>query len=86
LGPADDPVRHLLACFEQENADSRQIRAALGEVVRVRRGMRQLARDTGLSRDALYHAVSSEGEPKFDTVLQMMRALGLKLHAERMPD
>jgi len=46
------------------------------------KGMAQLARDTGLGRESLYKALSAEGNPEFATVLKVIRALGLKLHAE----
>jgi probable addiction module antidote protein len=44
--------------------------------------MSQVARDAGLSRESLYKALSGERNPGFDTILKVMRALGLKLHAE----
>ena len=46
------------------------------------KGMAQVARDTGLSRESLYKALSGEGNPSFATVLKVARALGMKLHAE----
>ena len=42
--------------------------------------MTQLARDTGISRDGLYTALSAEGNPSFATVLKVAHALGLTLH------
>ena len=44
--------------------------------------MSQLAEETGLSRQALYKALSGEGNPEFATVLKVVRALGLRLHPE----
>ena len=44
--------------------------------------MSQVARDTGLSRESLYKALSGERSPDFDTILKVIDALGLKLHAE----
>jgi probable addiction module antidote protein len=44
--------------------------------------MGQVARDTGLSRESLYKALSGERSPDFDTILKVIGALGLKLHAE----
>jgi DNA-binding phage protein len=44
-----------------------------------------VARDAGLSRESLYKALSGERSPGFDTILKVMRALGLKLHAEAVP-
>jgi probable addiction module antidote protein len=46
------------------------------------RGMAQVARDAGLSRESLYKTLSGERTPSFDTVLKVMTALGLKLHAQ----
>jgi probable addiction module antidote protein len=44
--------------------------------------MTQVAKDTGLSRESLYRALSAEGNPGFATVLKIARALGIKLHAQ----
>ena len=46
------------------------------------KGMTQLARETGLGRESLYKALSGEGNPSFATLLKVMSALGIKLHAE----
>ena len=46
------------------------------------RGMVQLSPDTGISRDGLYKALSKDGNPTFDTVLKVMRALGLRFEAK----
>lgn len=43
--------------------------------------MTQLARDTGLGRESLYKALSGEGNPSFATILKVMHALGMQLHA-----
>src|ERR1700722_4863620 len=56
---------------------------ALGVVARTR-GMSQIARETGLSRESLYRALSADGNPEFVTVLKIMEALGLRLTAERV--
>ena len=53
---------------------------ALGNIARVR-GMSQIARDSGLGRESLYKALSPEGNPEFATVLKVVQALGIKLHA-----
>jgi probable addiction module antidote protein len=55
--------------------------AALGDIARAR-GMSQLARDTGLSRESLYKSLSGERAPSTDTVFKVMKALGLKLTVE----
>ena len=53
----------------------------VGEHIARAKGMSQVARDTGISREGLYKALSGEGNPEFATVLKVMKALGLKLHA-----
>jgi probable addiction module antidote protein len=66
----------LEAAFEE--GDPSLISAALGEVARAR-GMMQMAKDTGISREALYRALSKEGRPEFNTILKVMKAFGLRL-------
>ena len=63
-----------------EDGDSALVAAALGDIARAQ-GMSQIARKTGLGRESLYKALSSEGNPELATVLKVVRALGLKLHA-----
>lgn len=63
------------------DGDASEITDALGVVARAR-GMSALAEETGLTRQALYKALSSEGNPEFATVLKVIRALGLRLHPE----
>lgn len=73
-----DMVAYLEACMEEANDDAAYIAAALGTIARAR-GMVQLAKDTGLTREGLYKALSQEGNPSLSTVLKVMKALGLKL-------
>ncbi len=61
-----------------ETGDSAEIADALGVVARAR-GMSQLARDTGLSRPALYRALSAEGGVELSTVVKVLNAFGLRL-------
>ena len=61
-----------------EDGDPALFTAALGDVARAR-GMTQIARDTGLAREALYRALSADGKPEFTTVLKVMKALGVRL-------
>ena len=49
------------------------------------RGMTQIARDTGLSRESLYKALSGEGDPHFKTIARVLQALGLQLRVEPTP-
>jgi probable addiction module antidote protein len=71
---------YLEACFEADPGDGSLIRAALGDIARAR-GMAQLARDTGISREGPYKALSPDGNPEFTTVVKVIHALGLKLRA-----
>jgi probable addiction module antidote protein len=64
-----------------EDGDSRVIAAALGNIARAK-GMSELAREAGLGRESLYKALSPDGNPEFSTILKVVRALGLRLHAE----
>lgn len=75
----DQDVRmYLEACFDEAGDDAAFLAHAFGVVARAR-GMMQLARETGLSREALYRSLSEEGNPTLDTLLKVTRALGLKL-------
>lgn len=69
------------ACLEEANGDAAFIAKALGDIARAK-GMAQVARDAGLSRESLYKALSGQRSPGFDTILKVIAALGLKLHAE----
>jgi probable addiction module antidote protein len=70
---------NLEACLEDD--DPALIAATLGDIARAR-GMSQVARETGLSRESLYKALSGEGNPAFATVMKVVKALGLRLQAE----
>ena len=72
---------YLEACLEEANGDAAFIAKALGDIARAK-GMSQVARDTGLSRESLYKALSGERSPDFDTILKVVSALGIRLHAE----
>ncbi len=74
-------VAYLDACLAEAGDDAAFIAHALGVVARAK-GMTQLARDTGMGRESLYKALSGEGNPSFATILKVMHALGVKLHAE----
>lgn len=81
-----DTPEAMLAYLDSAFADgdAREIADALGVVARAR-GMSQLAEDTGLTRQALYKALSGEGNPEFATILKVIRALGLRLHPAAAP-
>jgi len=72
---------YLEVVFEESAGDSAAIAKALGDVARAR-GMSEIARKAGLSRESLYKALSGERSPDFETILRVLRALGLRLHAE----
>lgn len=61
-----------------EDGDTSVITAALGDIARAK-GMTQLAKETGITRDGLYKALSPTGNPSFDTVQKVIKAFGLKL-------
>ncbi len=63
-----------------EDGDPALIAAALGDIARAK-GVAKIARETGLGRESLYKALSPDGNPEFATVLKVVRALGLRLHA-----
>ena len=84
LKTEEDMAAYLDACLEEAEDDPAFITKALGVIARAR-GMSQLARDTGMTRQALYKALSEDGNPEFSTVLKVVHALGLKLGAEVAP-
>ncbi|PSJ62511.1 addiction module antidote protein [Kumtagia ephedrae] len=63
-----------------EDGDPALVSAVLGDVARAM-GMTQIARETGMSRESLYRALSEERRPEFATVAKVMKALGLRLSA-----
>ncbi|MBT4286362.1 MAG: putative addiction module antidote protein [Deltaproteobacteria bacterium] len=81
LRTPDEMAAYLEACIEEANGDATFIAKALGDIARAR-GMSQVARDAGLSRESLYKALSGERSPNFDTILKVVKALGLELHAK----
>jgi probable addiction module antidote protein len=81
LRTPEEMAAYLEACLEEANGDAAFIAKALGDIARAR-GMSQVARDAGLSRESLYKALSGERNPGFDTILKVIGALGIKLHAE----
>ena len=83
-----DPAEHLkteedMAAYLEvalEEGDAALVAAALGDIARAK-GMTQVARDAGLGRESLYKALSAAGNPELGTVLKVVAALGLQLHA-----
>ena len=74
----DDMVAYLEAALE--DGDPALVAAALGDIARAK-GMTQVAKDAGLGRESLYKALSPAGNPEFATILKVVSALGLQLHA-----
>lgn len=81
LRTPEEMAAYLEACLDEAKGDAAFIAKALGDIARAR-GMTQVARDTGLSRESLYKALSGERSPDFDTILKVLSALGIRLHAE----
>ena len=80
-GQLDTPERialYLEAAFE--DGDPALIAAAIGDAARAY-GMTRLAKDAGPAREALYRALSEDGNPEFATVLKVLKAFGLRLSA-----
>jgi probable addiction module antidote protein len=78
LETAEDMAAYLEAALE--DGAPALVAAALGDIARAK-GMSQIARETGLGRESLYKALSPDGNPEFSTILKVVRALGLRLHA-----
>ncbi|KLP40821.1 addiction module antidote protein [Enterobacter ludwigii] len=80
LKTEEDMAAYLDACIEEAGDDAAFIAKALGTIARAR-GMTQVARDAGVSRENLYRALSGSGNPEFGTILKVIKALGLRLHS-----
>jgi probable addiction module antidote protein len=74
----EDMAAYLEAALEE--GEPALVAAALGDIARAK-GMTQVARDAGLGRESLYKALSPAGNPEFATILKVVAALGLQLHA-----
>ncbi len=81
LRTPEEMAAYLEASLEEAQGDAAFIAKALGDIARAK-GMSQVAEDAGLSRESLYKALSGERNPDFTTILKVIGALGLKLHAE----
>lgn len=77
----EDIIAYLNAALE--DGDTALVTAALGDIARAR-GMTQLAKETGITRDGLYKALSSDGNPSFSTVQKVVNKLGYKLSVALM--
>jgi probable addiction module antidote protein len=81
LRTPEDCALYIQAAIEEAGDDPAFIAKALGDVARAR-GMTNVARNTGLSRESLYKSLSGDRSPDFETVLKVLGALGLRLHVE----
>ncbi len=81
LRTPEEMAAYLEACLEEANGDAAFIAKALGDIARAK-GMSQVAHAAGLSRESLYKALSGERTPNFNTILKVIGALGLRLHAK----
>ena len=81
LRTPEEMAAYLDAWLTEAPDDASGIARALGDSARAK-GMSQVARDAGLSRESLYKALGENGNPSFATILKVARALGVRLHAE----
>ena len=81
LRTPEEMAAYLDAWLTEAPDDAVGIARALGDIARAK-GMSQVARDAGLSRESLYKALGENGNPSFATILKVARALGVRLHAE----
>ena len=75
----EDCAQYLQACMDEAPEDAALFTKAMGDIARAR-GMMQLARDTGITREGLYKALGEQGNPSFATVVKVMHALGLQFN------
>lgn len=78
----DEDVANYLTLVLEEN-DPAELTQALGTIARAR-GMTEVARASGLTREALYKALRPTSHPRFDTITRVCTALGVKLVAQPM--
>jgi probable addiction module antidote protein len=74
----EEMAAYLDAWFDEFPDDVSGIARAIGDIARAK-GMTQVSKDAGLSRESLYRALSQEGNPSLSTVLKVLAAVGLKL-------
>jgi|GEM_PF-262363 probable addiction module antidote protein len=79
LRTPEEMALYIDACILESDGDAAFVAKALGDVARAQ-GMSKVARDSGLSRESLYKALSGERSPDFSTILKVTRALGVKMH------
>ncbi len=77
----EDAAAFLEAALEESGEDPAYIAQALGTIARSG-NVSELARRVGMSREGLYKALSTDGNPSFATIVKVTKALGLKIHFE----
>ena len=80
LRTPEEMAAYLDAWLTEAPDDIAGIARTLGDIARAK-GMSQVAKDSGLSRESLYKALSENGNPSFATILKVTKALGVQLHA-----
>ena len=78
LRTPEEMAAYLEACIAESDGDASFVAKALGDIARAK-GMSEIARETGLGRESLYKALSADGNPQFDTILRVTKALGLEI-------
>jgi probable addiction module antidote protein len=81
LRTPEEMAAYLDAWLDEAPDDVSGIARALGDIARAK-GMSQVAKEAGLSRESLYRALSEGGNPSFATVLKVAQALGVRFHAQ----
>jgi probable addiction module antidote protein len=80
---SEEAVAEYLTAMIEEG-DPAMLAAALGDIARAR-GMSEIAKASGLTREALYKALRPNAQPRFDTVSRVCAALGVRLVAQAVP-
>ena len=84
LRTQEEMAAYLEACLEEADGDAAFVAKALGDIARAK-GMAQVARDAGLSRESLYESLSGERAPSSETLFKVIRAMGYKLSLQARP-
>jgi probable addiction module antidote protein len=79
LNSEEDVAAYLTAVLEEN--DPGLLAAALGDIARAR-GMGEIAKSAGITREALYKALRQDSKPRFETVNRVCAALGVRLVAK----
>ncbi len=78
LRTPEEMAAYLEACIAESDGDTSFVVKALGDIARAK-GMTQIAQETGLGRESLYKALSADGNPRFETIVRVAKALGLEI-------